>query len=288
MIDTARAAIIATILRILIVSTPYLLSHLLLYFVDRLADAIPPWHILFIPTPVDEPRFAYDEFIGHRTPKAAIVGVIAVVTHHEELPFRDLHRRKFEDFDRVSPIVSNGWIVMDAGVIFAVRVFDPKESSDLDDALFGVVGFDVVVSFMGVEIEHFVVQKEHIASHSDTAFDVVDFGVDGIAKDDDIASFGFGAFDEVSVTIEIGQDRNFKPWNVRGRHAVGKLFDEEVIANEESVFHTSTWDHEGLGDEEDDEKDDDDSAGPGVGPVVELDESIFQRFFLCLAALRVF
>ena len=149
------------------------------------------------------------------------------------------------------------------------------------------MGFDVLLSFVGVKIQMFVVHKEHIPANGHAAFDIVDLWIDGIAKDDDIAPFWSGARDEMSVPVEIWQYRNLQPWNMGCGDAVGELFDKEVIADEKRVFHAPTRDDKSLSDKEYDKEDYDDGTGPCIGPVIKFFEFFFQLPILCRAALMV-
>ncbi len=89
------------------------------------------------------------------------------------------------------------------------------------------------------------------------------------------------------VPVKIWQYRNLKPRDMGRGDAVGELFDKEVVADEERIFHASTRDDESLSDKEYNKKDNDDGTGPGIRPVIKFFEFFFQRPILCLAALMV-
>ncbi len=100
-------------------------SHLLFYLVHRLADSVPSGHIVFVPAPVDKPRSPYDEFVGYRSPKAAVVGVVSVVAHHKKLIFWDLDGGKVKDLFGISAVIDDIWVVMDARMFEHIRIYYP-------------------------------------------------------------------------------------------------------------------------------------------------------------------
>ncbi len=164
-------------------------SHLLFYLLYCLAHSFPSRHVVFIPAPIDKPRGPYYQLVGYRTPKAAVVGVVSVVAHHKKLIFWNLYGGKVKYLFGISAVVDDIWIVMDTRVLEHIRIYYPQKSCDLDDTICWIVGFDILPSFVGVEIEMFVVHKEHIPAYSYATFDIVDLWIDWIAKDDDIAPF---------------------------------------------------------------------------------------------------
>src|ERR1700730_8328089 len=57
---------------------------------DRAADPLERQTADVIPVEPDEKRFAANVIIRHETPVAAVVAVVAVITHHEIATFGDL------------------------------------------------------------------------------------------------------------------------------------------------------------------------------------------------------
>ena len=176
-------------------------SHLLFYLVYRFAYTIPSRHVIFVPTPVNKPRFSYNKLIWHCPPKAAIVAMIAIVSHHEIVPFWHFDWREVENLLWISAVIHYFGIVMNAWMILHIRIFHPQNSFDIDNLVFWIVLFDIFVAFMRMDVEIFVVYEKIITSHRYTALDIVDFGIDGIAKDDNIASFWTFALDKVPIAI---------------------------------------------------------------------------------------
>ena len=247
--ETVSARIIAMILSVLMVST--LLPHLLFDFVDGFAYAPPARDVVFIPAPIDKPGCTYDVLVRYCTPEAAVVTVIAVITHHKVVIFWHLYGRKVKYLYRIPKSSCYSWIVMDTWMLTHVRVFDPKKSFYFDNVLFGVVCFDILVALMRMEVEVFIVYKEHIAAYRYAAFDIVDVRIERVAKYYDIAAFGPFTAHEMSIAVKIWKYRNFEPWNMWSGDTVSEFFDKKVITNKEGIFHTSAGNDESLCDEKD-------------------------------------
>ncbi len=132
---------------------------------------------------------------------------------------------------------SETWTLGSCGEIVAVTV----------DVAGLVVGVGLVDG-MAVEDELFVGQVDAIAGDADGALDEGLADIHGIAEDDDVAA----------VDVAIGEQ---EARGGAGRR-VGELIDQQVVADEEGVFHGAGGDDESLDQAGGAEQQQDDGDGP--------------------------
>src|SRR5690606_35373095 len=119
-----------------------------------------------IPVQPDEERLAHQVLLRYRTPVAAVVAVVAVVAHHEVVPFR--HHELSFDAPRTG--------LNEYPMLRRTEFFEPQTRAGhyLTRTNPGIDADRLLLDRFAVDIKHFVIVGNVITGQPDHALDVID------------------------------------------------------------------------------------------------------------------
>ena len=181
----------------------------------------------------DTERLADQVVLGYETPTATVVAVVAVVAHHEILPFRDLDGTIGQHTTprrQVGRALSGQDPMLDLAELLE-RLAPPGHLGPRPDTR--IATDRQLRDRLAVAIERFVLVSDLVARNRDHALDVVDRGVLRELKDHHVADLRIADREEFGVEYRPAQP-------------VGELVDQDEIAGQQRRHHGVRRDTKGF------------------------------------------
>ncbi len=190
----------------------------------------------------NDDRFPFNVSHRNEAPKAAIVREVAVIAHHEKAigwhgdrPAILAHEIILIEHDEMIVVIQMLGVNIDVVrvVFWIIESFENRIRSQGRNR--------IMRHLLLVDVKNLVSHFDRIAGNADDALDVVDVLALGIQENDDIASLGRSAFNQVNgmVRDKIGEG-DFQ--------AVGELIYEDMVPDEKRGDHGARGNFESFND----------------------------------------
>ena len=184
--------------------------------------------------------------VRNEAPIAAVVAVVAVVSHHQVAARRDLAAESAVIVNAVLPSGERPHAVdvdrrrggVDGDRMHAVpdSLLEPLRRRIRQALQIAIAAIRLLRPWLAVDADHLVLIDDLVARQADQSLDEVLRGIDRVAKDDDVAALRLPGFDDLLL-------------DDRQPYAVGELVDQDEVADLERRAHRRARNLERLGDE---------------------------------------
>ncbi len=171
--------------------------------------------------PIDDQRFADDILTRHKAPVTAVERRVAIIPHGE------IAARRHHNLAALDVVLEHG---LSPFVLGKIRLAGEIVAIGID--VFRLMDLVWLLQLVAVEEHVLVLETDMVARDSHHALHEGLLDVDGIAEYDDVPAF------HVLVGENILADRPSR--------RVGQLVDQQVVADQQRIFHRSGGDDEGL------------------------------------------